>query len=90
MKTIYKYQIQLEDYFELKLPKNARILHFGLQDEKTFIWVLIDTKENRYDTRAFRLAGTGHPIQDNINDLLFIGTIIYDKKKLVFHLFEII
>jgi len=86
MLTIYKYQFATDDFPSLYLPKNAKILKFDNQNETPTIWALIDPEEKEKVRRIFRLAGTGHPIQEHFN---YIGTSFFLNGQLVLHLFEI-
>lgn len=88
MKSVYKYPVSLDDYFQLDLPYGAEILSVQVQQEEVYLWALIDKKEDLIVTRKFRLAGTGHLISEP--NLKFIGTFQSDNGYLVFHLFEIL
>lgn len=92
MKRVYKYEVPFEDEFSLNLPKGAQILSFqsqvsasGLQ-ELPVIWVLVDPSLKQEETRFFRMAGTGHPIEGDFG--AFIGTAQFLGARLTFHLFE--
>jgi hypothetical protein len=92
MKTIWKYEIPMLDYFELEIPAGAKILSVQVQGTddllllgKVFIWALVDPDALR-TKRLFRLARTGHQIMDDGN---FIGTFQLYNGKLVYHLFDI-
>lgn len=89
MKTIYKYDLIADDYVELAMPRNAWILSVKLQKGIPRIWALVDT-EQPLETRTFRIAGTGHPIEEPTNKLQFVGTFLMVEENLVFHLFEVI
>lgn len=87
MKVI-KYIIKLTDYFTLQLPLNAKILCCQTQKENPCLWILCDP-EAELEDRNFRLAGTGHSIDEDILDLIFIDSFqIYDGMQ-IYHLFEI-
>ncbi len=88
MKTIYKYNVTLEDTFELKLPKGAQVLSVQEQYGDPVMWAVIDTEAPK-EKRTFRLVGTGHPIDPELN-LAFIGTFQLDHGDFVGHLFEIL
>jgi hypothetical protein len=85
MKKVFKYDVSLEDTFTVKMPIGAEMLYTQAQNDIPRLWALVDTdkKEQEY---KFRLAGTGHPIDDSLV-LKYIGTLqIYG----VFHLFQIL
>jgi len=85
MKTIWKYSIPITDHFEIDMPKGATILYFGVQNDTPQIWVLIDSSATT-EKRKFRLAGTGHPIEEV--ELKYVGTVLMLADRLVWHLFE--
>jgi hypothetical protein len=100
-KTIWKYEFEISDRQEIRMPNGAEILSVQVQ-QSTFrpcMWVLVDpAASDGTVTRRFRVFGTGHPIEAGaINsssvvkmagDLNYIGTFQVAGKSLVFHLFE--
>jgi hypothetical protein len=90
MRTIYKYELNIEDMVELQLPKGAKILSVQSQNDKPVLWCLVDTEAPK-ENRMFRLAGTGHEIGKEIeNRIEFIGTFQILNGAFVGHLFEIL
>ena len=87
MKTIWKYDIPLNDRFILKMPKDAFLLSVDNQNEAGCLWALVDPDEAMED-RNFRLYGTGHPIVEDYYALHFIGTFQQRGGLLIWHLFE--
>jgi hypothetical protein len=85
MITVYKYPVVLNDEFTLGLPGKARVLTVQVQRGKPYLWALVDTEEPSR-LRHFRLAGTGHPINEPISE--YLGTFQVEGGLLVFHLFE--
>ena len=86
---IFKYKLELSDYPTLTLPKDAKILSVQIQKGILCLWALVDTSAP-IEQRKFRLAGTGHPIKENLDELQFIDTIQSHEGALVFHIFEIL
>ncbi len=86
---VFKYPIPTKDSFSLLLPKEAKILAVQTQKNNPCIWALVDTNAPN-ETRRFRLAGTGHPIDENMDDLNYIGTFQMLDGVLIWHLFEIL
>jgi len=84
--AVYKYPIQAGDHIDVEIPKGAEILTVQTQNDQPCIWALVDERAPT-ERRMFRLAGTGHPI-DNPNSLKYIGTFQLHEGSLVFHLFE--
>lgn len=90
MKTIYKYEVPLEEAFKLRLSKEAIILSFQCQNGVPVIWAMVENAHIEED-RRFRLYGTGHPIERIPKDgnLHYIGTTQQSQTPaLVWHLFE--
>ena len=88
MRKIFKYEIPIEDEFELELPKGAQVLTFQIQYGKPVIWAIIDPEEDISEKINFRLFGTGHPIKKNVIGLSYIGTAQMANGQLVWHLFK--
>ena len=94
MLTIYKYTIDPNDYVEMYMPRDAQILTVNTQidpndySEKVQLWALVDHKDEKH-IRKFRLVGTGHPIEESIESLNYIGTFQMSGGALIFHLFEL-
>lgn len=86
---IYKYNIEIDDTFELLLPKGAKILSIQVQRNKQKIWALVDT-DNKLEKRKFVMYGTGYTIKENTNNLNHIGTFQMHMGELILHVFEII
>lgn len=86
MKKIYKYVVPLEG--EIELPKGSRILSFQIQREDPCIWVLVDPLEEALEARQFRIVGTGHPMGEDLESGVYLGTVQMANGALVWHLFE--
>ena len=82
-KTIWKYELAIEDWVRVTIPDGARFLKVGGQGGKLCLWVLVDLEK---PPRAyyFRIFGTGHDIPDGIGE--YIGTA--QIGSFVWHLFE--
>ena len=87
MKRVYKYPLDIQDEVIVMMPKGARVLSVQVQNGRPCLWAAVDPNEMTLEERRFRIAGTGHPIQDDVVDG-FIGTIQMYDGRLVFHLFE--
>ena len=88
MNTVFKYSFDVNDYFTIEMPEDAKIISIQMQKSMPQLWALVDSDKPK-KKRKFRLAGTGHQIKENINDLQFIDTFQVHG-ALVFHVFEII
>ena len=87
MKKVFKYPIPIEDFFSLKLPLGTEILHIAEQRDKAFLWALVNLDTDCVETRKFRLAGTGHPIESE--KIVYIGTFSMMGNNLIWHVFEL-
>jgi hypothetical protein len=94
--VVYKYPVELKDEFTVALPRYCQILTVQVQEGKPFIWVKHTMDTTQIILRKFRLAGTGHPIDEleSSNRQMikgarcrweYVGT--FQLQILVFHLF---
>lgn len=93
MRVVYKYPIpawfieidtiNFEPSFSLQLPKHAKVLEMGLQNNEFFIWAFVDPSAPM-EERKFVFFGTGTEVQ-NAAHLRYISSWV---SSLVFHLFE--
>ena len=88
MKTIYKYPIYPADYVEVEMPAGAEILTVQLQRNQLCLWALVDSAAPVRKCR-FRIAGTGHPLDDEVVASKYVGTFQLNDGQFVFHVFQI-
>ena len=89
MLTVHKHHVELGDYFEIAMPKGAKILTVAEQHGLPCLWALVDT-DKPIEKRLFRFAGTGHPITERPEHLQFVATFQMQGGSLVFHIFEVV
>ena len=88
MKKIWKFQIQLVDFFSIEnMPEGAEILTVQCQHGVPHIWALCDPNQAP-KIRYFRLVRTGHEIAESSMPQ-YLGSFQLANGRLVFHLFEI-
>lgn len=87
MNTIWKFPFKLEDGFTVEMPRGSKVLCAQMQRDFPCMWALVSPASPMVD-RVFKLAGTGHPISEDTDDLRYIST--FQVQGLVFHLFEVI
>lgn len=90
MRTVYKYQVAVDDYQEIELPRGARILSVQAQGTHIYLWALVDP-EVKSVTRKIWILGTGHPFKlENELRVSFVGTVQvnYGPGILVWHVFS--
>jgi hypothetical protein len=87
-RTVYKYPVPIQDAFDLYMPADAQILYVAIQHEYDTpkMWALV-SPDAPMVKRYFRLAGTGHPIDENIK--AHVGSFLMNGGDLVFHVFEV-
>ena len=88
MLKVFKYHIRIDDYLEIDLPEQAKILTVDTQRGTPYMWVLCNP-ELPIITRKFKIAGTGHPIEEEPDNLNHIGTFQLYNGDLIFHVFEV-
>ena len=86
--VVYKYAIPVTDHPIIELPVGAVVLSVGMQGCNMYIWALIDPQVIAMDLRKFRVAGTGHLIEEE--DVgKFLGTVTGASGVIVLHVFEV-
>lgn len=90
MKTIWKYELNFEEFTKIEMPKGAEILTVQTQYNKPCLWALVDPEVEK-ETRTLELIGTGMKVyQDDGYERKYIGTYQYQKGEFVGHVFEYI
>lgn len=88
MRTIYKQELPIEDVQVVEMPKDAIILHIGVQRGRPCMWYECDTDAPR-TTMTIMCYGTGHPMPDKDEaDLNYLGTVLLHDDRAVFHFYE--
>lgn len=87
MLAVYKYPVPVNDTFIIDMPEDGKLLTVDMQHGQPQLWALVDSSRKKVP-RHFRLAGTGHPIDDR-EPLEYVNTFQVDGGSLIFHLFEI-
>jgi hypothetical protein len=85
MKTIWKFEIPVEDNFVLQMPQGAEVLSVDVQGTTPCLWALVDPDAPKVD-QHFQLRGTGHSCE-GVNAEEFVGTFMVHGGNLVFHVF---
>lgn len=87
--TVWKCLLNIEDEHVLEIPSPAITLSFQVQNGALVLWFLVNPELGKV-TKVFRLAGTGHQINNSLSELEYIDTVQLKGGKLVYHLFEIL
>jgi hypothetical protein len=83
MKTIFKYQLSIEDIQFIKMPKGSDPFTAEFQGDQLCIWASVDTDAELED-REFKIFGTGQPL-DLSGLFRFIDTVHHTSG--VWHIF---
>ncbi len=86
MKTIYKYQLEIEDSQVVQMPLDAEILKVDTQKAHPCLWAMVET-DHVLEDRIIQIRGTGHPAI-GLTKEDYLGTFIMLGGDLVFHVFE--
>ena len=86
MKTIYKYELKVDDEQILVLPKGSTILTVQSIDNIPYIWVLIDLMMKETENRHILMYKTGGVI--DVFEMKYIGTYQVYNGNGIFHTFE--
>lgn len=88
MQEVWKFRIPVGDLAGIAMPRGAKVLYVAAQREIPCLWALVDPSALP-DFRRFRLVGTGDPIEENPDLLVYCGSFMMHDGTPVFHLFEI-
>lgn len=86
MKKIYKYPLNLVEHQFISLPVGAKPLAVKMQREDVCLWALIDA-ENEMETKSVYIFGTGNPIEEDLTDATYLGTVLMAQDAFVWHVF---
>lgn len=86
MRAIWKYPLAMTGSQVVSVPEGAQTLEIQVQRGQPCVWALVDPEAPKGDVEV-RIHGTGHPIPDNLDDFLYLGTFQLEGGALVFHAF---
>ena len=88
MKTIWKFELKVEDIQRLEMPKDAKILCVQVKQGTPCLWAEVDSSAPK-EERAIEIFGTGHEIFYDMGiDREYISTFQMHEGALVFHAYE--
>lgn len=94
MSVIFKYPFEITDYVCIQMPLGAQVLSSAYVSGQFVLYARVDPNEDSTTRRDFRIAGTGHKLEQAGEDeqLIFIDTLVdtYSVRgtTLVWHVFE--
>lgn len=84
-KSIWKYQLEVVDQQQVLMPKNAKIISAGIDNENRIcIWAIVNPSAPKH-VRAIRIVGTGNPLEE-ADMWTFIGTV--PAYPFIWHVFD--
>lgn len=83
MKTVWKFEIPIQDEASIVAPEECRVLTVGEQNGKLMMWAVVDIDSPKRVHRVI-VAGTGHRLPNDVNQ--YCGTVQM-KDGLVWHVF---
>jgi len=86
MKAIHKFQIELVDEQKISLPRSFKFLHFALQNERMYMWGIVDLDSDGKMEKTIRLYPTGGEFEEIYQDD-YIGTVLTSGGAFVWHVF---
>jgi hypothetical protein len=88
-RTVWKFPVPFPgpDAFTIEMPAGAEVMAVHMQHGQPQMWALVDPSRPA-EARRFRIAGTGHPINEQIEQ--YVGTFLMYEGELVFHVFEVV
>ena len=84
--TIWKFDIDVDDEQQIKMPQLAELLSVQPQKGSVCIWALVNP-DNPIVDRNIIMSGTGHDLSDRLLGK-FLGTFQITNGDLVFHVFD--
>lgn len=83
-KTIFKYPLEVVETQNLVMPNSAQILKLGVQDDKVYVWALIEEGDNSVRSQEIKMVGTGW--ETDVDWENHIGTVFV--RRYVWHYFK--
>ena len=86
MKAIHKYSLQRIGSQLVNVPHEIEIVSILEQDNVIVVYGIVDSEDKKFP-REFRVYGTGHPLDEDIEDFRFLGTVSTENGALMWHVF---
>lgn len=84
-KTIWKFQLVVDDLQKVLMPAGAEIRSVQLQHGQLCLWAMVDPDAAK-EPRLIKIHGTGNPSIDTMHQRTFIDTV--QMGQFVWHVFE--
>ena len=86
MKTIWKYNLDVDDYQTISIPPPAKILSVSTQGEQIVLYAEVETESKLLHNVDIWMHGTGHEVKAPKNSR-FIGTVKLMGGALMFQIY---
>lgn len=81
---IFKYEVGFNSSFALSV--GAKVLKVGVQDGRSYVWILCDVASEELASIVLRIYGTGQPLPADVEQARYVDT--YFDGPYVWHLFD--
>ena len=88
MQKVFKYPLELKSEQRVEIPVGASYLHVDVQRGQICLWALVED-DAQCEMRLFLIAGTGHPVPENVTSMEHVGSVLTDNGAFVWHVFDI-
>lgn len=87
-KRVLRYEVPVDDReHAVRLPGYSKVLHVASRESGVVeFWAEVIESWEHYETRLFRVFGTGHPVP--LTGWYYAGTTLDQHPALVWHLYE--
>lgn len=86
-RTIWKYQMPVQERFVMALPQDAQIIRVADQGGMFWLWAVVDT-EAPLEERLFHAVKTGAPMPENRNLVYHGFCAVHIQQELGLYIFE--
>ena len=83
MRIIYKYELLIENEFEIETPRIFKPIHVGEQNGKIYVWAEVDPNSMTFN-RIFHCVPTGTFFSFNAKHL---GSVVESNAPFVWHFY---
>lgn len=90
MERIFKYQLPVQEKYEIILPKDARIIRVDDVEGLFYLWAIVnDSPDHPKEIRYLEFYKTGQPIETDLNHLHYLGMCkLFIMQELGLYVFE--
>lgn len=86
-KVIYKYSLNWDKEQKIRIDSEAIVLDVQVQYSAITLWALVDPDPQDIDEITVYVFETGEPIQQDISNLKYLGTLQFDDGMFIYHVF---